>query len=130
MKNGGKNLRKNNRLLIFLIGFIIFIIFFILSLPSYIIMKSIDSYKYCFPNLWKKVDCFLFSTKFIKDFSNYIVFKIPEWTMPVAVIINGINMFFGFKDYKKKWWYCIILLISIFISIMLIDCWYILYTMP
>ncbi len=93
-------------------------------------MKSIDSYKYCFPNLWKKADYLLFNTNFIKDFSNYIVFKIPELTMPIAVVANSINMFFGFREYKKKWWYYIILLISILISVMLIDCWHILYTMP
>ena len=123
-------MRKNKKLLIFLFVFILFIIFYIFSLPSYIIMKAIDSYKYCFPNLWKTADSFLFNTKFIKEFSNYFVFKIPEWTMLIAVIVNVINMFFGFKNYKKKWWYYVLLLISILLSVMLIDCWWILYSMP
>ena len=84
-------------------------------------MKAIDSYKYCFPNLWKTADSFLFNTKFIKEFSNYFVFKIPEWTMLIAVIVNVINIFFGFKNYKKKWWYYLILVLSIICSILLLD---------
>ena len=28
--------------------------------------------------------------------------KIPEWTMPIEIIVNGINMFWGFKEYKRS----------------------------
>lgn len=30
--------------------------------------------------------------------------KVPECAMPIAIIINGANMLYGFKKYKNKWW--------------------------
>jgi hypothetical protein len=55
-----------------------------------------------------------------------MLYKIPEYTMPIAIIINGPNMIFGFINYKKKWWYYLILVIIVIMSIMLWDCFQIL----
>ena len=130
IKSGMKNLRRKNKGIILVFIFILLTIYFLCCTPIYVRMKSLGFPKYHFPEMWDSLDTFIFNNKYISSFSRYIEYKIPEWTMPVAVIVNGINMFFGFKDYKKKWWYYIILLISILISVMLIDCWHILYTMP
>jgi hypothetical protein len=55
-----------------------------------------------------------------------MLYKIPEFTMLTAIIINGANMIFGFINYKKKWWYYLILVITVIMSIMLWDCFQIL----
>jgi len=46
----------------------------------------------------------------------------------VAVLVNFVNMVIGLINFKKKWWYYVILLISILLSLVLVDCWWILYT--
>ena len=91
-------------------------------------MKVLGYPKYHLSELWNYLDSFMLSNKIIRPFAKFTDHKIPEWTMPIAVIVNGINMFFGFKQFKKKWWYYVILLISILMSLMLIDCWWMLST--
>ena len=117
-------MNKKNMLIII----VIFILFFICCFPTYVGMKNLGYPKYQLPELWNSLDSFMLKNKFLRPFAKCIDHKIPEWTMPIAVIVNGINMFFGFKEYKKNWWYYVILLVSILMSLMLIDCWLILST--
>lgn len=116
-----------NRKFIFVIIFIIYVVFLLLCFPTYsqIKLMSWDNSK---DNIWIYIRNEVIFYELLFKFHKALRHKIPEWTMPILFIVNGINMFFGFKDYKKKWWYYIILLISILISVMIIDCWWILYT--
>lgn len=116
-----------NRKSIFVIIFIIYVVFLLLCFPTYsqIKLMSWDNSK---DNIWIYIRNEVISHELLFKLHKALRHKIPEWTMPISFIVNGINMFLGFKDYKKKWWYYIILLISILISVMLIDCWWILYT--
>jgi hypothetical protein len=91
-------------------------------------MKNLGYPKYHLPELWNYLDSFMLKNKIIRPFAKYIDHKIPEWTMPTAVMINGVNMYFGGKQFKKKWWYYVILVISILMSLILMDCWWILDT--
>ena len=120
--------KKRN--IVFILMFFLYIVFLLLCLPTYLQSKMLGFHNELLFNLWKKIYLFIRHNSITDTFYCKLRHKIPEWTMPVAVIVNGINMFFGFREYKKKWWYYIILLISILISVMLIDCWHILYTMP
>ena len=52
--------------------------------------------------------------------------KVPEWSMPIAIISNGANMLYGFKKYKNKWWYYLILVLTIVMSLIILDCFHIL----
>ena len=122
---------KNRKVhaIIFSVILIAFIVYYFCCMPTYIIMKYVGPHDNMY-FIWYKIDRFILNNDILNSFYNAIVFKIPEYTMLIAIIINGANMIFGFINYKKKWWYYLILVISIIMSIMLWDCWYILYTLP
>ena len=116
------------KIILFVI-FILFIIYFISCLPIYIHMNYLSYPEKIMPALAIKIhDSIIIPNPLIKKYYYFMLFKIPEWTMPVAVMINGGNMYFGGKQFKKKWWYYVILVISILMSLILMDCWWILDT--
>ena len=115
--------------LILWIVFFAFIVFYICCMPTYIQMKIVGNHDSMY-YIWCKIDEFILNNDVLNLFFITMRNKFPEYTMLIAIIINGINMIFGFINYKKKWWYYLILVISIIMSIMLWDCWYILYTLP
>ena len=81
------------------------------------------------PSLANKIyDSIICKNSIIEKYFYFMLHKIPEWTMLVSVMINSGNMYFGFREYKKKWWYYVILSISILMSLLLLDCWWILDT--
>ena len=114
----------------FTLTFILYVIFFICCLPSYVCLKHIDIYLYDFKWLWEFLDYILFRIKCINHFSNLVLFKIPDFTVLISVIINIANMSLGFAKFKKNWWYYVLLLISFIMSLMLLDYWHIRYTLP
>ena len=50
----------------------------------------------------------------------FLLYRIDYRTIMSVVILNAANMIFGFINYKK-WWYYLILMISILFSILLHD---------
>ena len=73
-------------------------------------------------------DFISYKSEIIYNFFWHWVNKISEWTLVTSFVVNIANMVFGFINFKKKWWYYVILLISILLSVILIDCWWMLYT--
>lgn len=116
--------------IVFWLVFILFISYFLCCLPTYVSLKYL-SYPYApFPILWDKMFIFMFRTQnvgrfpnIIRNFSYSLTHKIPDWTMPIAIVINVLNMAVGFMQHKKRWWYYLILMISIFFTVILIDCY-------
>ena len=115
--------------LILWIVFFAFVVFYICCMPTYVVMKFVGPHASIY-FIWCEIRELILNNDILHSFYNALVFKIPECIMLIAIIINGANMIFGFINYKKKWWYYLILAISIIMSIMLWDCWYILYTLP
>ena len=114
---------------LFTVLFILFLLYFVNCLPIYIHINILGYPEKIIPSLSRiTYDSIIQTNSVIKKYYYFMLNKIPEWTMPIAVIVNGINMFFGFEQFKKKWWYYVILLISILMSLMLIDCWWMLST--
>lgn len=102
--------------------FILYLIFLMLCFPTYSQLKFLSWYG---PkdDIWLYIREIIIHNDFLFKFHKALRHRIPDWSMPIAVIINGINMFFGFKQYKNKWWYYLLLVISIFITVVLIDCY-------
>ena len=114
---------------IFVIVFILYFIYFVNCLPIYIHMNMLSFPYELIPSLANKIyDSIICKNSIIEKYFYFMLHKIPEWTMLVSVMINSGNMYFGFREYKKKWWYYVILSISILMSLLLLDCWWILDT--
>jgi hypothetical protein len=117
MNTGNPNL-KNNKIIIaiFLIIFWLFFIYCICIIPSYLFEKSMgyntQPWAYFNYNLYHS---------FIGNIYDKLIYKIPDYTIIPAFIVNVGNMILGFKYYKKKWWYYLILVLSIMCSILLLD---------
>lgn len=119
---------NNRKKIIFSLVFAIFVIYFIFCLPTYVGSKFLSIPYVSFPFLWEKLFLFLFRTdkigrlpNFTKTFTYFILHKVPLWSTPITIIANAINMIFGFKLFKKKWWFYLILFLSILLTIVLID---------
>ena len=107
------------RKIIFGVIFILYIIFLLLCFPTYSQIKFM-SWNGDKDNIWINIRDVVLSKELLFKFHKALRHKIPEWTMPVAVMINGSNMYFGYKQFKKKWWYYVILSISILMSLLLL----------
>lgn len=119
---------NNRKKIIFSLVFAIFVIYFIFCLPTYVGSKFLSIPYVSFPFLWEKLFLFLFRTdkigslpNFTKTFTYFVLHKVPLWSTPITIIANAINMIFGFKLFKKKWWFYLILFLSILLTIVLID---------
>jgi len=111
--------------IIFSVILIAFIVYYFCCMPTYIQMKIVGNHDSMY-YIWCKIDEFILNNDILNSFFITMRNKFPEWTMLIAIIINGANMIFGFINYKKKWWYYLILVIIIIMSIMLWDCFQIL----
>lgn len=118
---------KNRKVhaIIFSVILIAFIVYYFCCMPTYVVMKFVGPHDSIY-FIWCEIRELILNNDILHSFYNALVFKIPEYTMPIAIIINGANMIFGFVNYKKKWWYYLILVITIIMSIMLWDCFQIL----
>ncbi len=121
-----KNIRYPK--IIFLIVFIIYFIYFILIVPTYVSLKVMSFSDEPFYNLCSCIFSTINKNEIIYNFFWHWVHRIPEWTLVISFVTNFANMVFGFINFKKKWWYYIILAFSVLSTLMLIDCWWILYT--
>ena len=111
--------------IIFSVILIAFIVYYFCCMPTYIQMKIVGNHDSMY-YIWCKIDEFILNNDILNLFFITMRNKFPEWTMLIAIIINGANMIFGFINYKKKWWYYLILIITVIMSIMLWDCFQIL----
>ena len=114
--------------MIFIIVLIIYLIFFVLTIPTYVSLKVMSFSDEPFYNLCSYIFSAINKSEIIYNFFWHWVIKISEWTLVTSFVVNIANMVFGFINFKKKWWYYVILLISILLSVILIDCWWMLYT--
>ena len=105
---------------------IICIIGAILFFPKYIHLKFLSGTNSDF--LLKIHLIFINNTYGLKKYYQTMRNNIPDQLLIIEIIINIINMIFGFIYFKNRWWYYVILLICILISVMLIDCWWLLHT--
>lgn len=117
---------KRAKKAIFLSISIICIIGAILLFPKYIHLKFLSGTNSDF--ILKIHLIFINDTYGLKKYYQTMRNNIPDQFIIIEQIINIINMIWGFIYFKKRWWYYVILLISILISVMLIDCWWMLYT--
>ena len=117
---------KRAKKAIFLSISIICIIGAILLFPKYNHLKFLSGTNSDF--LLKIHLIFINDTYGLKKYYQTMRNNIPDQFIIIEQIINIINMIWGFIYFKKRWWYYVILLISILISVMLIDCWWMLYT--
>ena len=113
---------KNKKYVVFIIISLIFIVYCICIVPSYILEKWL---KYN-DAPWTTIDSF-FMESCIKNIYEWLTYKIPDFTLIPAFVINAGNMVFGFIHYKKKWWYYLILAVSMLCSVLLLD-YYEIYT--
>ena len=106
--------------------FIVYIIYFIYAFPTYVISKTSN---YQSNEIWFNIRYyFLNSNSLFKNYYRLLRYKASMSKMSIAMVVNFANMVFGFFNFKKKWWYYIILVFSVLITLMLVDCWWILYT--
>ena len=105
---------KRAKKAIFLSISIICIIGAILLFPKYIHIKFLSGTNSDF--LLKIHLIFINDTYGLKKYYQTMRNNIPDQFIIIEQIIN------------IRWWYYVILLISILISVMLIDCWWMLYT--
>lgn len=117
MKNGAIPSMINKKYVI--LFFIISLLYFgycICIIPSYLLEKCL---KYNdIP--WTTIDGF-FIRSFIKDVYDWLIYKIPDFTLIPAFLMNAGNMVWGFVRYKKKWWYYLLLAVSVLCSVLLLD---------
>ena len=123
MKSGNQNLKNNKTIVtIFLSLFFIYLIYCICIIPSYLFERSMGY----ITQPWARIDHYLYNSP-IGSIYSWLYYKIPDFTLIPAFIVNAGNMVFGFVNYKKKWWYYLILAVSILCSVLLVD-YYDIYT--
>lgn len=110
--------------IIFIANFIINLVGFVVSFPKYIHLKFLYSTNF---DLWLKIHALLLEGNYgLRTYYRFMRDNLPDSFILLAIILNIINMIFGFVNYKTKWWYYVILVITIVMSIILWDCFYIL----
>lgn len=120
------NLKDRTNKIILIVLLVLYFLFFIYTFPTYIERKC---FGYSPSVMWFKIsNLFLNGPPILEKYYRLLRDKVPQNTILVSVILNIGNMVFGFINFKKKWWYYVILLISILLSVILIDCWWMLYT--
>ena len=108
-------------------GFVIlYIVFFIMCFSTYSQCKFM-LWQDKGDNIWIYIRNIIVSNDLIFDIHKSLRRTILVWTMPIAIISNGTNMLYGFKKYKNKWWYYLILVLTIVMSLIILDCFRILF---
>lgn len=102
----------------FYVFIVIFFVYCLCLLPEYLLDKS---WEYPNDKVWNPINDFVRDNAVLNYFRSIVFNKIPESTIPPAIILNAGNMIFGFINYKKKWWYYLILIVSILCSVILYD---------
>ena len=114
--------KDKNYLLIFLSIVLLCIIYCICIFPSYVLEK-----KLMYNDMpWTSINAH-FKHSNLKRIYLWLRYKIPEETIFPVILINIGNAIFGFIKFKNKWWYYLILAISILCSVFLLD-YYEIYT--
>ena len=122
MKDGEKYLKGNKKcLIVFTIIFLLYICYCICLTPSYILEKRL---LYNSPP-WTSINAY-FKRSILKSLYLWLRYKIPDFTLIPAFLINAGNMVLGFVRYKKKWWYYLLLAVSVLCSVLLLD-YYVIY---
>lgn len=120
-------LKKYNKVYFYIIS-IIFFSFFIFCIPTYIHISFLSYPYHIFSEISVKIhDSYIRNSKILRYYYYILINKVPKWSIPTAIFINGLNMYLGFHSLKKKWWYYLICAICLVISFLLADC-YFLYT--
>ena len=124
MKTGNQNLKINNHIIEAIFGalFFIYLIYSVCIIPSYLLERSMGYVTQPWASIKYKLH-----TSFIGPLFSWLYYKIPDFTLIPAFVVNAGNMAFGFIHYKKKWWYYLILAVSILCSVLLLD-YYEIYT--
>ena len=107
--------------IVFIVLIILFFTLFLCHMPGYILEKCLGYPDEMYYTFWNPLDNFLRSNKVLNYLYHLVLYKISSWTIYPAVILNAGNMVFGFIHYKKKWWYYLILAVSILCSVLLLD---------
>lgn len=105
-------MKTRNKKLFFWSAFILLCMAFICVLPVYSSMKFIGYPAYGIQKFWRVMYEFWWENKYIRDFSDFIEFRIPVCVMMIVISANALSMKLGFDCYKKKWWYYLMILIS------------------
>lgn len=120
-------IKKYNHVL-FLTVSIIFLLFFSICLPTYIHISFLSYPYHIFSEISVEIrHSYILDSKILKYCYYLLINEIPEWSIPTAILINGINMCSVFHSLKKKLWHYLICAVCLVISFLLADC-YALYT--
>ena len=115
---------KKVHIIIFSLVMIAFIAFFFYFIPTYVQIKYLGNDEY---DIWLKIREVFDKSKMLNDYYCYLRHKTSINMIIIALIVNAINMFFGYFNFKKKAWYYVVLCLSWLISLMLVDGLFILY---
>lgn len=78
-------------------------------------------------DIWWCISDFFRSSELLYNYYCHLRNKTSINMIIIALIVNAINMFFGYFNFKKKAWYYVVLCLSWLISLMLVDGLFILY---
>ena len=101
---------------LFLVLAVLYFIYFLFFLPEIILNKCMDNPK---DKFWNTIDDFVHDVKALNFIRSILFNKIADTTIMPAIYLNAVNMVYGFINYKKKWWYYMILAVSILLSVIL-----------
>ena len=118
-------MKLKNTFFIFCVFVVLYIVFFIMCFSTYSQCKFM-LWQDKGDNIWIYIRNTIVSNNLIFDIHKSLRHTIPVWAMPIAIIINSANMLYGFKKYKNKWWYYLILALTIIMTIIILDCFHIL----
>mgnify|MGYP004545002703 CR=1 FL=1 len=82
--------------MIFIIVLIIYLIFFVLTIPTYVSLKVMSFSDEPFYNLCSYIFSAINKSEIIYNFFWHWVNKISEWTLVTSFVVNIANMVFGF----------------------------------
>ena len=123
MKTGNQNLKNNKKIIeaVFLSLFFMYFIYCVCIIPSYLLERSMGYVTQPWASIKYKLH-----TSFIGPLFSWLYYKIPDFTLIPAFVVNAGNMVLGFVRYKKKLWYYLLLAVSVLCSVLLLD-YYVIY---
>lgn len=112
--------------IIFFSLFILFIIYFVFCFPAYIesyMWYASDYDTIVKENTLKRISSFFKSNKILCSYYNRFNSQSKYVdNIGYANLCSFVNMYLGFKSFKKKWWYYLIHFISLIIMAVLYSC--------
>lgn len=108
---------------IFWIILILYFVFFVCCIPKYILYHVLANplYREINYSFWKTIYRSILSNNVLSNVYNWLLFKIPNWTIIPMVVLNAVNMFYGWKLYRRKRWFFIVLAFVIITVIIMGD---------